>query len=195
MRETADVTYCTKHPKVVTYLKCAACGTPICPDCSVLTSVGYKCKDCGTNKNSPVYHLSPARGVAAGLVGLAAGLLAGWTLGFLGFFSIWLAFPYGRFAGGLILRASGHKLGLLMEIITGVSVTLGILLSKAIVFALRYPEYLDALRHAGRNAPAHPDLLALLHFAFPSPFGIIALVIVVATAVARIRYVWDLWGF
>ncbi len=116
---------CPRHPKTVTYLKCASCNTPICPDCSVQTPVGFKCKRCGTFKETALFSVSPLQAAATILVGVIAGGLAGFILPQLGFFSIWIAMPYGRFAGMVIQRVSGHKLGLLMEVLTGVSIIIG----------------------------------------------------------------------
>ncbi len=41
---------CARHPSVETGLKCASCGTPICPSCLVQTPVGMKCKSCASHK-------------------------------------------------------------------------------------------------------------------------------------------------
>jgi hypothetical protein len=46
-----DTTFCSRHPKVETGLKCGRCGTPICPRCMVYTPVGIRCPDCA---NTPI---------------------------------------------------------------------------------------------------------------------------------------------
>src|SRR3990170_799662 len=77
---------CARHPNVETGLRCAACGTPICPDCMVETPVGMKCPDCGRLPLPSIYRLTPgtlliAVVVAAGLSGEAASRAAGWKRG------------------------------------------------------------------------------------------------------------------
>ncbi len=44
-----DTTYCKRHPRVETGLKCGRCGTPICPQCMVYSPVGLRCPDCEKN--------------------------------------------------------------------------------------------------------------------------------------------------
>lgn len=45
--------YCTRHPKVITRLRCGRCETPICPKCSVSTPAGMRCPTCARNKIAP----------------------------------------------------------------------------------------------------------------------------------------------
>ena len=42
----APTLYCANHPTRETSLRCNRCEKPICPDCAVLTPIGYRCKDC-----------------------------------------------------------------------------------------------------------------------------------------------------
>lgn len=71
---------CARHPDVETALRCATCGTPICPDCQITTPVGMKCAQCGLAPVPEIHRLSPgalARAIAAGaLVSTAAGIVA-----------------------------------------------------------------------------------------------------------------------
>lgn len=46
---------CPRHPTTYTNLSCNRCGTPICPKCAVLTSVGYRCPDCEYELQSKHY--------------------------------------------------------------------------------------------------------------------------------------------
>lgn len=180
---------CARHPKVETYLKCAKCDTPICPRCSVHTSVGVKCRDCGTQKLTPLYTLSPLQALAATAVGLGAGGLAGVLLpyvSFMWFYAVFLAIPYGRFAGGLILRVSGRKLGLLMEIITAGSIILGAVAVRVVVTAMHAPEGTGFVNWV---------VLAVTHLVVPLPIQAIVLVAAAAAAVSRIRFVWNVWSF
>lgn len=38
---------CYRHPKEETTLRCSKCERPICSRCAVLTTVGYRCPECG----------------------------------------------------------------------------------------------------------------------------------------------------
>jgi len=68
---STDITYCRRHPKIETGLRCARCDTPICPRCMVYSSVGLRCPDCeqsprpsiGVNPNiSPRTSVNPKNG-------------------------------------------------------------------------------------------------------------------------------------
>jgi membrane associated rhomboid family serine protease len=37
---------CYRHPDRVTYIRCARCERPICPDCMVSAAVGFQCPEC-----------------------------------------------------------------------------------------------------------------------------------------------------
>jgi membrane associated rhomboid family serine protease len=42
----ATVPTCYRHPQRETYIRCARCGKPICPECMVNAAVGFQCPDC-----------------------------------------------------------------------------------------------------------------------------------------------------
>lgn len=181
MTETS--TTCLRHPKVQTNLRCASCGELICPRCLVQTPVGAKCRKCATSRRGDLSKLSPVRVTGAIGAGLAAGAIAGWGVEFsLGFFlTFFVAFAYGGFAGEMILRACGLRRGTTVEIIAGVSMAAGALLGRLIVAATLLA------------SPAHVPPMGLfdvvIDLVLPSPVPIIALGIVVASAISRIRYV------
>ena len=160
----AETMHCARHPNVKTGLTCASCGTPICPKCMIVTPVGMKCPDCGRAKDSPLFHVTPGRFVLAGIVALAAGAVST-LIGALGFFAILLLAPYGYFVGGLILRASGMKRGVRLEILAGAGIVLGALASKFF-----------------------PVLLLGAPLLLMEPFFWVAVIITASCAVSKIRY-------
>lgn len=46
MTEETTIPVCYRHPDRHTRLRCASCGRPICPECSIDTPVGQKCPEC-----------------------------------------------------------------------------------------------------------------------------------------------------
>ncbi len=95
----------------------------------VVTPVGMKCPDCGKVKNSPLFKVRPERLLLAGIVALAAGMIASF-IGALGFFVIFISMPYGYFAGSVILKASGMKRGIKIEVVTAVCMVLGAIFAR-----------------------------------------------------------------
>jgi len=88
---------CVNHPNVETYLRCNKCGRPICAKCAVLTPVGYRCKDCVRAQQRVFYQaFRPTDYLLAAAVALPLGLVAGWLVPSLGWFSVVL----GPVAGG-----------------------------------------------------------------------------------------------
>jgi hypothetical protein len=116
---------CARHPKVETALSCGKCGTPICPDCSVVAPVGMRCRDCASMRSSPLYQVRPERFALAAVAGVAAGTLAGFVLQYVGFFILFVAPMIGGFLGEVILRATGRKRGARLEFLAGASVVIG----------------------------------------------------------------------
>jgi uncharacterized membrane protein YeaQ/YmgE (transglycosylase-associated protein family) len=123
---------CARHPKVETALSCGKCGTPICPDCSVVAPVGMRCRDCASMRSSPLYQVRPERFALAAVAGVAAGTLAGFVLQYVGFFILFVAPMIGGFLGEVILRATGRKRGARLEFLAGASVVIGAILSVLI---------------------------------------------------------------
>lgn len=174
--DTETAAYCARHPKRETALRCASCGTPICPDCMIVTPVGMKCRGCGHNTNSALTNVAPHRFALAFGVSIIAGLGA-LLLSGIGFFAILLATMYGYFAGGIILKASGMKRGRRLEIVAGVGVILGAVLPKV------GPYLIVPLiaRHA--ETALHLSFRGLI-----DPFFWVVTVITTACVVSKIRY-------
>lgn len=174
--EDTDVIYCTRHPKVETVITCAKCNTPICPKCMVVTPVGMKCRDCGTNKDSVLFKVRPERFLLAGITAVIAGVLAGGIGMIGGLFIIFVSVAYGYFAGSMILKASGMKRGLKLEILAGAGMVLGGLLPKLLPVI--------AIISAGGNFGS-----AITAVLFGNVFYWIVLAISTACAVSKIRYI------
>lgn len=177
MTETTT-TYCARHPKVETAVTCASCGKPICPKCMVYTPVGIKCRECGLSKGGTLFKVSPGRLALAFVTALAAGVVAA-LLGHLGFLVIFVAMGYGYFAGSVILKASGMKRGLKLEIITVVAMVIGALALKLLP-SLMTAKSFDAFAHKVLSMSSSGSIF--------DPFFWIALVISSACAVSKIRY-------
>lgn len=176
------ITTCTRHPKVETNLRCASCGTPICPKCLVQTPVGMKCRACGLQTGGTLFTMRPHRAAAAAASAIALGAVAGFGVDLLGWFVLFLAVAFGTFAGEMIARASGRKRGTKLEVITGVGMALGAIGSRLIVS-------LFFTRGLGSPAPASVAFSQAIRLMIPGPIAIVALVIVIATAVGKIRYI------
>ena len=134
----------------------------------VTTPVGMKCPDCGRSKNLTLFQVRPERFLLAGIVSLIAGA-ATVIIGGLGFFVIFLSVPYGYFAGSMILKASGMKQGLKLEILAGAGMVIGGI----------FPKVLPAIL---LGEPA------LMLASLMQPFFWLALIISTSCAVSKIRY-------
>jgi hypothetical protein len=143
----------------------------------VSTPVGMKCPDCGKVKNSVLFKVSPGRLVLAGITAMAAGVIAA-LIGHIGFFVIFLSMPYGYFAGSMILRASGMKRGMKLEIVVGAMMVIGALISQ---FSI-------PLVTLAMLPPGHKPVTQLLFPYLLSPFFWIAVVLSTGAAVSKIRY-------
>ena len=168
---------CPKHPREVTYLRCAACNTPICDKCAVLSPVGYKCRACGVGPRHARLAPSLLQVAAVTLIGLAAGALGGLVLGRIGFFGLWLAFLYGRFVGGIMLKASGEKSGTVMEVFSVLSILAGGLAPRAAGVTM------------GLRAASVRLLLASVNI-----YGLLILIIIAVAVVSRLRWSWSYRG-
>ena len=192
-----DAPRCARHPKTVTYLKCAKCGTPICPDCFVESPVGYKCRDCGRMGNTELYKVSARGAIFGSLVGLLGGMLAGGVLG--GFWGIFIALIYGRFLGTLIMKAAGHKMGLVMDIITGASIIIGGLAVRVTVGYFYYAAMQASIKAAAARSTEAAAMMPpeatgwMLLISIVDPFSLIAVVLVAAAAMSRLRFDWGRW--
>ena len=92
---------CYKHPNRESLLRCNQCERNICPDCAVLTPIGYRCKECirGQQKifNTAETVDYPIAFFVAAFLSLIGSLIAG----MLGLWGIFLA----PIAGGVTAEA------------------------------------------------------------------------------------------
>jgi hypothetical protein len=184
MMELEKAATCARHPNIETNLRCASCGTPICPKCMVTTPVGMKCRQCGSGANAALYQPSALQMLLAGLVGLAAGAVAGWGVEFsIGYWTIFLALIYGGFVGQMILRACGRKRGLRIEAPAVSGMIAGAFGGRVIVAAL-------LLSHHQGAKPPIGVWEVLRDLIYPWPFPLIALIVVIVSALGRIRSRW-----
>ena len=168
--------FCANHPKVETLLRCGRCDKPICTNCMVPAPGGTRCRECASNRSSPLYQVPVTRfgvGLAAGLtVATLGGYLLAMAGGF-GLFAIWLGLLYGGAVGEAVLRGVSRKRGPKVEALTGIcavsGVIIGLLLQMASSgFPLTLGEFLADLAHR--------------------PFYVVAAAIGVVSAVGRARF-------
>lgn len=171
---SSDIQYCAKHPKVETGITCASCGTPICPDCMVVTPVGMKCRQCGLQKGGKLFDIGFGRLAIAGLTAVVAGVVAA-MVPHLGIFMIFISMAYGYFAGTVIMKSVGMKRGMKMEITAGVGMVLGAAAAKLI--------HLLIITGGG------PITGQALLTEFFDPWTWVSVAIATACAVSKIRYV------
>lgn len=174
--QPAEIPRCRCRRKAETYLRCARCETPICPDCQVIAPVGMICRECAANRRSPLFQVSGSRLVAASIACCAGAAFGGWLLasvgmGF-GFFGFLIASFYGMAVAEIALRTTGRKRGPKIEILAGASAGIG-LLAGGILTALPLGNLM---------------IPYLIHRYLISPFFYINLVISVVSAVNRVRY-------
>ncbi len=167
---------CERH-NVETVLRCGKCEKPICPDCTVFGPVGARCRECSSNKSSPLFQVRADKLIFGSVVATTAAFAVGYLLVSthmgLGFFGLWIALAGGGFVGEALLRTTERKRGTKMEIAAGVSTGLGALLAM-IVFNLT------------NGAPFSVGLIfiELQH----SPFYFVSIVVLICAAVSRIRF-------
>jgi len=140
----------------------------------VETPVGYKCTACGYNREAR-YTPHAGRLIAGVLVALAAGWVPG-VVGSLGFLGLWLGMFYGRFVGTLVLKATGGRSSLLLEVLAVIALIAGGLIP-------RFPGLRLLLQGNLQTAMRMPDLLVF-----------VMLIIVAAAMLSRLRWSWSYRG-
>lgn len=109
-----EVLYCTVHPDRETTLRCNKCGRPMCVQCAVQTSVGYRCRECVRGIQDNYYTATQNDYIiifaaTAALTAVAAAIIAALNLGLL--FAILLGLPAGGGIAELALRVTSRRRG------------------------------------------------------------------------------------
>jgi hypothetical protein len=127
-------TFCARHPKVETYLRCGRCDTLICPRCLVQTPVGARCRVCANVRTLPTFNVTPvyfARGQAAALAsGVVVGAIWAYLIPvFLGLFlAIFIGMGLGWAVSESVALATNRKRGLGLQVCAVMGVMLAFLL-------------------------------------------------------------------
>jgi hypothetical protein len=128
----ADTLFCYNHPARETGLRCTSCDRPICAECVRPAAVGQLCPECARSRRPVNYQVAPGDLLINGAVGVVFGFLisivAGFGLGMIGFFSLFLAFILGPSAGELLVRVLerlNRKRGRSVQVVVGVGYVLG----------------------------------------------------------------------
>ena len=144
MHSSSGQVPCSYHPDVMTGLRCTNCGKPICPKDAVRTPVGLRCPECagvrrmGTIR-TPKDHLMKAIGGGL-LVAIVVAVL--WR--FIPTWSFYLSLAMGFGVVETIARFTRNKRGTDLQIAAMAIITLGFLLSRALL-AQRYGITIDNL--------------------------------------------------
>lgn len=161
------VWFCARHRSVRTRLRCGRCEKPICPKCTVIGPTGARCRDCGSNRASHIYKISPAQflisflaAVGLGIVGLAATrVLAGF------WFALFFVGPaIGPVLGRVVTKITGGKRGPILATVVSCGIAIGALgssVGSTLMFLTRMPKVPAAV-----SLPTQMILLS----AFEDPF-------------------------
>lgn len=147
--KTDDVLYCTVHPDRETTLRCNKCGRPMCPECAVLTPVGYRCRECVRGIQSGYYKASQNDyvlifAVCAGLTGVAGAIFSAINLGLL--FTLILALPLGGAIAEAGLRLTSRRRGRQSANIAALGAVVGGLLGGVVRILLVYGSAMSRAR-------------------------------------------------
>ena len=124
---------CTYHPNVMTGLRCSRCGKPICPRCGVRTPVGLRCPDCAGVRGLPTYQTGTNVLLRTGAVGLAVAVVIGVIWGFAPDWGFYLSLALGFATVEAMAWACNAKRGRDLQLLAWVLVTIGIVVSRAIL--------------------------------------------------------------
>jgi hypothetical protein len=124
---------CSYHPDVRTGLRCSRCGKPICPQCAVRTPVGLRCPDCAGVRGLPTYRTPAGSLLRAAGAGLGVAVLVAVLWRFFPDWEFYLSLLLGFGAVEAIARMAGNKRGADLQLLAIGVVTVGLLLSRALL--------------------------------------------------------------
>jgi hypothetical protein len=163
-------TYCDRHPNVETALRCSRCEATICPSCAVLTSVGYRCPDCGRER-SATHTIAPAQFAIGSIVGFGLGFGCSYLIpNIFGFLILFIAVAVGGFVGQVVKRVIGSKSSVPIGAITALGFLGG-------AVARPYSQIAGANRSAGDT----------LQFIFANPWPIVFAALAAGVAWSQLR--------
>lgn len=144
----SDVLYCTVHPDRETTLRCNKCGRPMCPECAVLTPVGYRCRECVRGIQSGYYKATQNDyivifAVCAGLTAVGGAIFSAINLGIL--FTLILALPAGGGIAEAALRLTSRRRGRQSARLAAAGAVVGGLIGGLVQFLLAYGAALSRL--------------------------------------------------
>ncbi|MER3413403.1 MAG: hypothetical protein C4341_04030 [Armatimonadota bacterium] len=114
---------CYRHPNEETTLRCSKCDRPICVRCAVLTTVGYRCPECG--RESSAVRTVPAPQLALGaIVGAAGGFI---VARFVPLFFPLLTLLFAPVAGGAVAAIAMVAMGKRASALVGALAAAGFL--------------------------------------------------------------------
>ncbi len=136
-RPAAERTTCARHRNVETYLRCAKCGTPICPKCLVHTPVGARCPSCAAPPRSLARRAPLLSYVLSTAAGLSVGMVAGVVLVVapFGAFMILPLLLTGFLVGEAMSAAAGRRSGSALAVLAFVCTLVGPILGRAALVA------------------------------------------------------------
>jgi MFS family permease len=127
MAEDKDpqVMYCYVHPDRETLLRCNRCERPICQSCAVLTSTGYRCKECVRGQQK-IFETArwwdyPLAFITAGVLSYLGSLVAG----LFGFFTILIAPVAGMIIAEAVRFAVRRRRSKRLPVLAAVATVLG----------------------------------------------------------------------
>jgi len=105
-------TVCAVHPNVETTLRCNKCGRYMCARCSVLTPVGYRCKECVHQQQDVYFTATQTDYLVAAAVAFVLSVPVSYVIPRLFLFGvIILSVPAGGLIGELVFRAVRKRRG------------------------------------------------------------------------------------
>src|SRR5438045_4159536 len=108
----ARPTVCAVHPTVETTLRCNKCGRYMCARCSVLTPVGYRCKQCVHQQQDVYFTATQVDYIVAAAVSFVLSLPISYIVPKLFLFGvIILSLPAGGLIAEAVHRATGKRRG------------------------------------------------------------------------------------